>query len=233
MQGAIWPNDGDIDVVEQVNLRYTVTLHALNGRMHPSTSLSSTIEAGTVISADCFNQTNGNQGCIIQDLPANLFGAGFASNGGGVFAMLWDDMGIKFWFFNPLSIPTNLPTASPNLSGWTTPTAFFPITSCNTTELFSLQTLIFVSLRFFAPRANIYAIYIRTPPLVATSLLAPPTSSTTASNYNNAYFEIAYIWIVLDCLLMVSYSGSDASASSSASSPLSASTTSASSSGSP
>jgi hypothetical protein len=148
MQGVNWPDDGEIDIVEQVNLQTNnrYTLHTLNGCHHPDASASATIETGQVISTDCFNQTNGDEGCIVQDPSSSSFGAGFASSGGGVFAMLWDDTGIKIWFFNRSSIPTDLPTASPNPSGWPTPTAFFPISACDTTKFFGPQTMIFVSL---------------------------------------------------------------------------------------
>jgi len=202
MQGPNWPNDGEIDVVEQVNLQTNnrYTLHTLDGCMHPDALSSAGIETGAVISTDCFNQTNGDEGCIVQDPSANSFGAGFASNGGGVFAMLWDDTGIKFWFFNRSSIPTDLPTASPNPSSWTTPTAFFPSSSCDTAQFFGPQTLIFDTTICgnFAGAADVFN---------------PSCSGTctdlvqTPSNYDTAYFEISYVRVFSN--------GSDASASSS------------------
>lgn len=118
-------------------------LHTLNGCTHPAEGQVQ--ETGTVIATDCFNQTNGDEGCLVQESASNSYGQGFANNGGGAFAMLWDTTGIKTWFFARNDIPPDLPTANPNPSGWSTPSAFFPTTSCNTSQFFGPQTVIFVS----------------------------------------------------------------------------------------
>ena len=164
MEGATWPDQGEIDVFENVNLatnnRYT--LHTTDGCMHPDNSSSSSIETGTVISTDCYNayvigskivlahadkitRTDGNEGCIVQDPSTNSYGEGFANNGGGVFAMLWNADGIRTWFFERSSIPSDLENESPDPESWTTPTAYWPASDCDPSKFFGPQTLTFVS----------------------------------------------------------------------------------------
>jgi len=147
MQGPDWPNDGEIDIVQNVNLAPTnlYSLHTTQGCQHPSAANSVGIETGILQQPDCFNQTAGNAGCLIKDSGTDSYGAGFAQAGGGVFAMLWDDDGINIWFFNRSSIPPDLPTGSPHPTGWGLPAASYPSTSCNTANYFSPQTMIFVS----------------------------------------------------------------------------------------
>lgn len=188
MQGPNWPNDGEIDIVENVNLATTnrYTLHTLDGCTHPAAGDPSATETGTVVSTDCFNATNGDEGCIIQDSSTNSYGAGFAQIGGGVFAMLWDDSGIKIWFFPRGSIPSDLPTANPNPSGWPTPTAFWPSSSCDTSQFFSPQTLIFDT-TICGNFAGAPDVFNPTCTGTCTDLVANP------ANYNDAYFEISYV----------------------------------------
>jgi hypothetical protein len=146
MQGPIWPDDGEIDIVENVNIATNnqYSLHTLQGCMHPPAADSASIETGILVQADCFNQTNDNTGCLVQDPSSNSFGAGFAQNDGGAFAMLWDASGINIWFFNRSSIPADLPTGSPNPDGWPLPTAAYPSSYCDTSQFFKPQTIIFV-----------------------------------------------------------------------------------------
>lgn len=129
---------------------------------HPD-SINAAAETGTLVFPDCFvNSTNGNTGCLVRENKPNSFGSGFASAGGGkhgmvlpfssgcthdsvgVYAMLWDTTGIKIWFFGRASIPSDLPTSNPNPSSWSTPSAFYPSTSCDFNTFFQPQTMILV-----------------------------------------------------------------------------------------
>jgi hypothetical protein len=48
----------------------------------------------------------GNRGCGIQETATpNSLGAGFAQNGGGVYAMYWSTSGIQMWFFGVRALP--------------------------------------------------------------------------------------------------------------------------------
>ncbi|KAI5115196.1 hypothetical protein M0805_000710 [Coniferiporia weirii] len=188
MQGNNWPVGGEIDVFENVNLatnnRYT--LHTTDGCKHPDNSSStSSIETGTVLSTDCFNATAENEGCSVQDPSTTSYGADFASNGGGVFAMLWNGDGIKTWFFNRSSIPGDIDN-KPNPDDWTTPTAFWPTSSCDASKFFSDQTLIF-DITLCGNFAGEPTVFAQTCSGTCTDLVKTP------SNYDDAYFEVQYV----------------------------------------
>ncbi|KZS88999.1 hypothetical protein SISNIDRAFT_445408 [Sistotremastrum niveocremeum HHB9708] len=183
--GQVWPDQGEIDMVENVNLQTAnqYSLHTLQGCQHPQ-SLADPIETGQFISSDCFNQTNGNEGCVVRDPSNNSFGSAFAKNGGGVFATLWTSIGIKIWFFQRGSIPADIGTSSPNPSAWGTPSANYPASSCPMSQFFGSQTLIFNIQLCGQFAGGTYG-----PPCQGqcTDLIQHP------ENYNDAYFEVKYV----------------------------------------
>ena len=52
-----------------------MALHTTQG----CTLATDTQVTGKIVSNDCFNATNGNQGCIVQGASAASYGAGFAA----------------------------------------------------------------------------------------------------------------------------------------------------------
>ncbi|KLO18258.1 hypothetical protein SCHPADRAFT_866908 [Schizopora paradoxa] len=183
-QGPVWPDDGEIDIIEGVNMgmNNNFSLHTLDGCTHPAAG--SSLETGNLLSTDCFNQTGHDMGCVVEAPTAASYGAGFAAAGGGVYAVLWNDTGISMWFFERSSIPQDLPTNSPNPDAWPLPTAFFPASSCNMEQFFKPQTLI---LDITICGNFGLAIFSQTCPGNCLDLVQTP------SNYDNAYFEISYI----------------------------------------
>ncbi|KAL5532313.1 hypothetical protein ACEPAF_5882 [Sanghuangporus sanghuang] len=187
LQGSNWPVDGEIDIFENVNLaqynRYA--LHTTDGCKHPDNSSSTSIETGTLISTDCYNATNGNQGCVVEDPSTTSYGDDFYENGGGVFAMLWNDDGIKMWFFNRSSIPSDIED-SPDPDNWTTPTANWPNSSCDVSQFFGAQTIT-LDITLCGNYAGSASVYEETCSGTCTDLIQEP------SNYDTAYFEINYV----------------------------------------
>ncbi|KAJ6512494.1 concanavalin A-like lectin/glucanase domain-containing protein [Mycena sanguinolenta] len=185
---ALWPDKGEIDIIENVNLATNnqYSLHTLDGCSHPVQGQVN--ETGNLNSTDCFvNATTqpGNEGCVIADTDLS-FGAKFAQNQGGAFAMLWDEDGIKMWFFTRSAVPSDMATASPNPSGWGTPSAFWPQSSCNTAQFFGPQTLI-LETNVCGDFAGNPAVFNPTCSGQCVDLIVVPT------NYVDAYWEIKYV----------------------------------------
>jgi len=183
--GVTWPLKGEIDIFENVN-QATVnqySLHTLQGCTHPTTSNKS-VETGTIVSTDCFNATNGNQGCIVRESQPNSFGSGFNNNGGGALATLFNENGVKQWFFPRASVPSDFNSTSPNPTNWGVPSAYFPSSSCNMDQFFGPQTMI---LDIDICGAFGLGAFSATCQGNCLDLVRTPT------NYDNAWFEIKFI----------------------------------------
>lgn len=154
---ANWPYNGEIDVVEAVNSvphgQVQMTLHTTkNCNMDRKRKMS-----GTNINSGCYNGTNENAGCGVYG-KQNTYGAGFNAAGGGVYAMEWRDAGIRIWFFERNSLPSDLSaaidvsgntssssnstTVAPDPSGWGEAMADFPGTDCDISSHFRNQSII-------------------------------------------------------------------------------------------
>ena len=91
--------EGEIDIFEGVNLQKSnsYTLHTANGcRQVNSTSLP--YANSTVVSTNCDFEFNQNQGCSFSDTRSTSYGAEFAADGGGVYAMLWNGPSTNTYF---------------------------------------------------------------------------------------------------------------------------------------
>ncbi|KAF8312888.1 concanavalin A-like lectin/glucanase domain-containing protein [Cantharellus anzutake] len=141
-----WPVDGEIDIVEGVHFaqQNLMSIHTENGCTMPIDFGGTGTLTG---SPNCDAHANSNTGCGIRASGPNTYGEGFNSNGGGVYAMIWDDAsggeGIRIWFFPRGSVPFDVSTGEPQPSGWGTPQARWPSTSCNPPDFFKSHMLVF------------------------------------------------------------------------------------------
>ncbi|KAI9852017.1 MAG: hypothetical protein M1838_002140 [Thelocarpon superellum] len=135
-----WPYNGEIDVAEGVNGATTgnqITLHTSDG----CSMGVKRKETGSVMNTNCYNSTNNNAGCAVQG-PSYTFGQAFNDNGGGVYATELRSAGIRSWFFQRSSIPTDILMGTPDPSSWGTAMADFPNTDCNIGSHFQNQSII-------------------------------------------------------------------------------------------
>ena len=109
MVGPSWPNNGEIDIIEGINLQAqdAITMHS-----GPSCSM---------IGKSC----DGGNGCSTQVGGPTSYGDGFNKNGGGIYAMEWTSDHINVYFFPHSNAPTDALGAAPDPTTWGTPTASF------------------------------------------------------------------------------------------------------------
>jgi len=129
---ADWPNNGEIDMVEYVNMMDTnqMTLHTSSG-CEQSKGADMT---GNLLMENCYAYaTKNNDGCGIKTSKDTTCGVGFNNAGGGVIATQWSrNEFAKQWIFNKGSVPTDITTGQPDPSTWGTPMANFDLSgSCN------------------------------------------------------------------------------------------------------
>lgn len=147
--GPNWPSGGEIDIIEGVNEQTTnqMTLHTATGcnlDTNPPDPSSGGNSAFTskVLSTDCDAFANSNAGCAFLDSDTQSYGHGMNTNKGGVFAMLWDDSGVKIWHFRRSDVPADLSSGNPDPTSWPTPQAFWSSSLCNTGQFFSQHQLV-------------------------------------------------------------------------------------------
>ncbi|TFK89914.1 glycoside hydrolase family 16 protein [Polyporus arcularius HHB13444] len=182
-KGATWPDNGEIDIVEGINLmdHNQMAIHTLDG----CTTDKSIVQTGQLGSTDCGT----GSGCTVRESKANSFGEGFAQAGGGVWATQFDVAGIYMWFWNRADVPAELTqnTSAIDISSWGTPSASYPTSAqCNVTNFFTPQQLV-LDIALCGDWAGVQSIYSQDCP--GTCGVAGPGSPA----YDNAYFEINYV----------------------------------------
>jgi len=152
--GDNWPAGGEIDIIEgtQNSTANQSTLHTEpgctldTGRFNANAAQlvsDATFTGEAVGSNECNAYIENNSGCGIKNADPNSYGFGFNSAGGGVYATLWDDDGIRIWFFARGSIPDDITNQVPNPATWSAPIAFFSTATCSMDQFFTNQTFIF------------------------------------------------------------------------------------------
>ncbi|KAI0339160.1 hypothetical protein BDW22DRAFT_1295682, partial [Trametopsis cervina] len=139
-KGNDWPANGEIDIVEGINMVTSnqMALHTFAGCN--AASGTNAINQPTITS--CNDTTS--SGCTVPEKQPNNYGAAFAQNGGGVYAMQFDASGIFIWFWTRSAVPAAISTAtdSIDLSTFGPPSAAYPSQSCNIAEFFGPQQIV-------------------------------------------------------------------------------------------
>ncbi|RKF65800.1 Endo-1,3-beta-glucanase [Golovinomyces cichoracearum] len=139
--GSEWPRQGEIDIVEGVNLDRTnsMTLHSSSNCI-----VSSGIEApSSVLKNHNCNSNDAYEGCSTVVSDKNSFGTGFNTNRGGVYVMEWTSSTIRIWFFTRSHIPDDIYNSHPNPSLWGLPSARFIGSGCDIDMHFKDHRIIF------------------------------------------------------------------------------------------
>lgn len=136
--GPDWPNSGEIDIIEGVNMQQTnaITLHTFPGCTIGS---SGSLGSSTLDSTDC----TGNDGCSFKTANPLGYGPAFNVAGGGVYAMEWTSSSISVYFFTRGLIPADITAGTPNPAGWGTPVARFSGGGCDLDAHFKDQNIVF------------------------------------------------------------------------------------------
>ena len=137
-----WPRNGEIDVMEAVNQADDGNSIALHTTDSCDMSGVKRLQSDTATSGNCYNGTNGNSGCAVEQQSSSTYGAGFNSAGGGVMAMEWRSEGIRMWQFMRGNLPSDLASGNPSPSTWGQAVADFPNTECNIGNHFRNQSII-------------------------------------------------------------------------------------------
>ncbi|GAA5898049.1 hypothetical protein JCM6882_003315 [Rhodosporidiobolus microsporus] len=132
-----WPENGEIDVLETVNLRSynSMTLHTVSGcARNPNAEMTGTwAYSSSRVSCDAEIGSS----CAAQDPGPDAVGTGFNAAGGGVFAVQIAETGISIWRWNRANIPADVVAGEPRPQSWGLPVAVWDGSTCDTRTYFS------------------------------------------------------------------------------------------------
>ncbi|PPQ88666.1 LOW QUALITY PROTEIN: hypothetical protein CVT25_010242 [Psilocybe cyanescens] len=148
-----WPYDGEIDVIEGVhdNEHNQVAWHTGPGcSLDPKAKFTGTISSSNGKShTDCNALINHNSGCGVTEWSRASYGPYFDLQGGGAFAMKWDENDISVWSFYRAAIPTDITDGVPDPSKWGLPSARLDASQCDIEKYFVKHSIVFGQPSFF------------------------------------------------------------------------------------
>lgn len=137
-----WPDNGEIDVIEQVNAVSPDAYNQMTLHTTPNCDMDTERkQSGKTLSTSCVNSTNDNEGCAV-DAGAGTYGSQFNANGGGILAVELRSAGIRMWQWVRGEVPTDISAGNPDPSAWGEASADFPNTNCNIENHFRNQSII-------------------------------------------------------------------------------------------
>ncbi|KAI9460851.1 concanavalin A-like lectin/glucanase domain-containing protein [Lactarius psammicola] len=141
-----WPTLGEIDIIEGVhdNEHNQVTWHTSAGcNLTPSSNFTGTpVQQNGQSYVDC--EGSGTlPGCGVIEWSQASYGPTFDAQGGGVFAMKWDQDGISVWNFYRVAVPEDIQEGFPNPATWPKPTATLEPAGCDPLQYFKNHSIIF------------------------------------------------------------------------------------------
>ncbi|KAF1972625.1 hypothetical protein BU23DRAFT_466909 [Bimuria novae-zelandiae CBS 107.79] len=186
-----WPNHGEIDVVEAVNVGDTgnhMTLHTTDDCKIGKHRRRK--QTGTAETYDCHNATNFNSGCGVTGPPAS-YGEAFNANGGGVYATELRPEGIRIWMFDRASIPADITAQKPDPSTWGTALADFPNLECDIGKHFGNMSII-ANIDLCGDWAGQPSIFSSNPMCTG---MCTDYVALKPSDFEQAYWEFGGFWV--------------------------------------
>ncbi|TFK47593.1 hypothetical protein OE88DRAFT_1771177 [Heliocybe sulcata] len=196
--GPLWPNDGEIDIIEAVNVmpNNQMALHTTPGCSQPEPNTGN-VQTGAPNLADL--DCSQSPGCVVTETKPNSYLTGFAEAGGGVWATQFDVSGVFIWFWSRADVPASIAFATntssiTDLSSWGPPSASYPATSCNITEFFTAQQLV-LDITLCGNWAGIAPVYDPTCASQGSTGICYNDNvvGPGSPKYDEAYFEINYV----------------------------------------
>ena len=114
-----WPSGGESDIYEGVNNAGDnhYAFHTLNGCVQ-----TGEYQTGSIDTSNCYNNAAGQSagaGCGGWG-AANSYGTSMNNVGGGVYALDWRNEGIRIWYFQRGSVPSDILNNNPTTANWGT-----------------------------------------------------------------------------------------------------------------